>query len=341
MHASTTTLRVLLDINPYSLDERYREQLKAACPDVELLDCAAGGLLEEWVDGEIDVLVTEQVPRNIADWRNLRLVQLLSAGANQLAGHPITETAIPVCSASGAGSVPIAQFVTGALLMMTHRLPEILEFKKTRLWPNRLGLAGSSVRGLSAGIIGYGSIGRECARQLDALGIRILCMKRDPTTRSDDGYNAWPGSGDPKGIIPAGWFSPAQMSEMLPQCDFLIVTAPATPRTMGMIGKPEIALLKPTTRIVVVSRGGIVDETALADALRDGRIAGAAVDCFVREPLPVDHPFFDSPNLMLTPHMAGVHRGLWPALVGLLCENLVRLDNGLPLLNRVNICLGY
>ncbi|SDS47971.1 D-2-hydroxyacid dehydrogenase [Opitutus sp. GAS368] len=332
-------MRLLLNAT-FRFTPAQRTALQAAWPGLEIVEQFAAD--PDLLDGAgVAVLCTEQVPRNLAAWPKLRWVQLLSAGANQLLGHPILTTPLPVTTASGTHGVPIAQYVTCAALMLAHRMPQLLEFKASRQWPNRLALAGSTLRGRTAGILGYGSIGRECARQLSALGLNIVCLKRDPAERADRGYNAWPGTGDPEGRIPAAWFGPDQLAEMLPQCDLVVVTLPSTPATTGSIGARELALCRPSAHLILISRGGIVAEPALAEALRAGRLAGAAVDCFVQEPLPPDHLFFAVPNLMLTPHMSGVYDGFWPALNGLLRENLQRFQAGRPLLNEVSRQQGY
>jgi len=332
-------MKLLLN-SPFRLTDSQRQELLAIWPGLDLAEPPLASA--DQLDGAgVEVLVSEQVPRNLAAWPDLRWVQLLSAGANQLLGHPIQSTAIAVTTASGTHGVPIAQYVTCTWLMMVHRMTALLPFKANRTWPNRVALAGRVVRGGTVGIIGYGSIGRECARQLASLGLRVLCLKRDPGARRDLGYNAWPGTGDPDGRIPDAWFGPEQLHELLPQCDLVVVTVPSTPQTEGLIGEREFALLRPGARMIIISRGGIVAEAALASALRRGQLAEAAVDCFVREPLPPDHPFFDVPNLIMTPHMSGVYEGFWPIMVALLGENLRRHRSGLPLLNPTHRQHGY
>jgi len=324
----------------FTFSAAQRQELESAWPGLTIVEQNLGSPDELDPTG-VGILVTEQVPRNLAAWSELRWVQLLSAGANQLLGHPIQQTNIPVTTASGTHGVPIAQYVTCTWLMMAHRMPDLLQFKPSHTWPNRTALAGFTLRGRTAGIIGYGSIGRECARQLSALGMRVICLKRDPAERRDPGYNAWPGTGDPEGNIPDAWYGPGQLQEMLPQCDLIVVTVPSTPRTEGMIGAREFSGLKPGARMIIISRGGIVVEQALADALRSGSLAEAVVDCYVREPLPADHFFFDVPNLIMTPHMSGVYDGFWSLLTSLLAENLRRLKSGQPLLNQTDRQAGY
>lgn len=294
------------------------------------------------LDGaDVEVLVTEPVPRNLTQWPGLRWVQLLSAGSNHLSGHPIWDTPAIVTNASGTHGVPIAQYITVTWLMMMHRLPELLGFKASRTWPNRAALAGRVVRGMTVGILGYGAIGRECARQLHALGMRVVCLKRDPEIREHRGNNPWPGTGDPLGELPSEWFAPSQLKEFLAGCDLVVITVPSTDRTEKLIGSAELAWMKPRSHLVLVSRGGIVSEAALADALRSGHIAGAAVDCYVDEPIPPDHPFFAVPNLIMTPHMAGVFNDYWPVLFRLVEENVRRYCSGGSLLNQVSRIRGY
>ena len=121
----------------------------------------------------------------------------------------------------------------------------------------------------------------------------------------------------------------------------LIVAAPYTHETLDMIDADELALMKRTAVVINVARGGIVNERALAAALREGRLAGAVIDCFAVEPPPSDHSFFGTPNIILTPHVAGVSDRFWPVMATLLCENLNRFTDGRPVLNRVNPRVGY
>jgi phosphoglycerate dehydrogenase-like enzyme len=333
-------MRVLLHVGPFNLSESTIRPLRDACAGADVVTTRDATPLDHLPDKAFDVLVAEEIPHNLADWPRLRFVQLVSAGSNHLDGHPVWDTDILVANASGTHSVPIAQYVTCAVLMMAHRMPQAIAPESTRRW-QREGLENSVVRGKTAGIIGYGSIGRECARQLSALGMQVVCLKRDPTNRHDEGYTAWPGTGDPAGEIPARWFGPPQLHEMLPMCDVLVVTTPATSSTLGMIGPPEFAIMKRSSALINVARGGIVDEEALAEALRSERLAGAIVDCFVTEPIPPEHVFFDVPRLILTPHVAGVSRKFWPVMATLVEQNLGRFAAGQPVLNRVNRRLGY
>jgi phosphoglycerate dehydrogenase-like enzyme len=268
-------------------------------------------------------------------------VQLVSAGINQLEGHPVWSTGVPVATAAGTHAVAIAQYTVCTLLMLMHHMAQASAFKTTRQWPDRVALAGSLLRGRTAGLLGYGGIGRECARQLHALGMRIVCLKNRPDARAYGGFIAFDGTGDADGKLPEKWFGPDGLTEMLPQCDALVVSAPRTAKTFGMIGRDELALLPQSTKVIVVSRGGIVDETALAAAMRSGRLGGAAVDAYVREPPDPDNPLFDAPNLLMTPHVSGVFSEQWSVFCELLCQNLARYVRGETVLNVADGERGY
>lgn len=332
-------MKLLLNTT-FRFSEDDLRRLRALVPDLDVVQTRTADA--DTLDGhEVDILVSEPVPKQLSRWPRLRWVQLISAGANQILNHPIRDTGIGVTTASGLHGVPMAQYVTCTWLMMAHRMQDQLQFKPSRTWPDRVALTGRQVRGLTAGLIGYGSIGRECARQLHGLGMRIVCLKRDPSRKADDGYNAWPETGDPQGRLPDAWYGPSQLREMLERCDLVVVTAPATHGTRGMIGKRELAAMRRDARLIIISRGGIVEEAALAEALRERQLAEAVVDCFVGEPIPPTHPFFDVPNLIMTPHMSGISDSFWPAFVSLVSENLRRFRDGQPLLNLTNHELGY
>jgi phosphoglycerate dehydrogenase-like enzyme len=336
-------LRITLNIDPYRLEDAQRARLLAACapraaevrvvegtPDLDRIGAAG-----------TEVLVTEDVPRDLARWGDLRFVQLVAAGMDSLHSHPIWDAGIPVATAAGTHAVAISQYAVCTLLMLVHHMPQAAAFKTTRQWPDRLALACTTLRGKTAGLIGYGGIGRECARQLAALGMSVLCMKRDPARRRYDGFVGIDGTGDPAGEIPQQWFGPGELRQMLPRCDVLVVTAPRTDESFGMLGADELRLLPRGARVVVVSRGGIVQEAALADALRSGHLSGAAVDAYVKEPPDAGNPLFDAPNLIMTPHVSGVFAEYWEVFSELLYRNLHRYVRGEPLMNRADGARGY
>lgn len=326
---------------PYRLTAAERQAIESASPGIEIVEIGGTAATPPEVLAKATILVTDlALPPDLASCPRLCWVQLVSAGANQVTHHPLAGTGIPVTTASGLHGVPIGQFVTGALLMLVHHFREFDASQAQRRWPaDRWSLRGSLLRGATAGVLGYGSIGRECARQLHALGMNIVAI--DPGEQRDAGFNFWPGTGDATGALPTRWFKPPQLRDMLPLCDVLVVAAPLTPHTEGIIGVAELALMPKDARVIIISRGGIVQEDALVAALKSRHLAGAAVDCYVQEPPPATHPFYDAPNLVMTPHMAGAFEGFWPAMIGLFTENLRRFQASQPLLNRADKRLGF
>jgi phosphoglycerate dehydrogenase-like enzyme len=221
----------------------------------------------------------------------------------------------------------------------------MLEWQARGAWPpdrDRWPLfVPSEVRGASLGIIGYGSIGRELARiAKTAFGMTVLACKRDPSRRADPGY-ALPGTGDPEGALPDEWFAPERLKPLLERSDAVVMAAPLTAETHGMIGEAELAAMKPSAYFINVGRGATVDEAALARALATGRIAGAAVDVFAEEPPPPGHPLYTAGNAILSPHVSGFIPSYDDKCADLFALNLRRFLDGAPLLNLVDRAKGY
>jgi phosphoglycerate dehydrogenase-like enzyme len=170
--------------------------------------------------------------------------------------------------------------------------------------------------------------------------MRVLACKRDPAARADTGY-ALPGTGDPEGVLPDEWFAPDRVGDMLARADAVVMAAPLTKATAGMIGARELARMKPSAYFVNVGRGATVDEAALAKALTDGRIAGAAVDVFAQEPPPAGHPLYACDGVIVSPHVSGFLPSYDDKCVDLFAENLRRFLSGQPLLNLVDRTRGY
>jgi len=199
----------------------------------------------------------------------------------------------------------------------------------------------TAVRGATLGVIGYGSIGRELARiAKTAFAMRVLACKRDPSRRADPGYCP-AGTGDPEGALPDAWFAPEQLPDLLTKSDVVVMCAPLTPETHQMIGARELGAMKPTAYFINVGRGASVDERALAAALAEKRIAGAAVDVFVQEPPAKGHPLYAIDNVILSPHVSGFVASYDDDCCTLFAENLQRYLDGAPLLNLVDRAQGY
>jgi phosphoglycerate dehydrogenase-like enzyme len=190
------------------------------------------------------------------------------------------------------------------------------------------------------GLVGYGSIGRECARLARALGMRVLAARRSSPSAQPDRERFVPervaqrSAGDDRVEL-------LDLERVLAESDYLVVSAPLTAASHGLIGRRELALMKPTAFLINVGRGAVVDEASLADALGSHRLAGAALDVFATEPPPDESPLFGLPNVLLSPHVSGNFAGYFDAVVEVLCTNLERYLDGRTLLNIANRSQGY
>jgi phosphoglycerate dehydrogenase-like enzyme len=318
------------------------ERLRAVSPELRVTRADAGGA--DYSRAEI--LYAGAPPRDLSGAPALRWVQLHMAGVNALRDHPLfASSAITLTTTSGVHAATIAEYALTMLLALAHRVPAMLEWQRRGGWPpdeQRWPLfVPTEVRGATLGIIGYGSIGRELARMAAAaFGMRVLACKRDPSVREDRGYCP-PGTGDPEGQLPDAWFPPAKLRDLLARSDVAVMAAPLTPATEAMLGAAEFAAMKPSAYFINVGRGATVDETALAAALRERRLAGAAIDVFAEEPPPSGHPFFALDNAIVSPHVSGFLPSYDDRCTELFAENLRRYLAHAPLLNLVDRARGY
>jgi phosphoglycerate dehydrogenase-like enzyme len=195
---------------------------------------------------------------------------------------------------------------------------------------------GQEIRGQVVGLWGYGGIGRETARLAKALGMTVHVLARSGVKPRRNTY-LLPGTGDPEGVFPDRVFTAGQELAFLAGLDYLILALPHTQRSTGMIGVRELRQLPKTAFLLNPSRGPIVQEQALLSALREGWIAGAALDTHFEYPLPAEHPLWRMPNVILTPHISGDDNStLFPArMADLFVQNVERYLAGQPLLNFI------
>jgi len=318
------------------------DRLRAVSPELEVSQ--ADPEIADY--RRVDVLYAGSPPHDLARAPALKWVQLHMAGVNALADHPLyRKTALPLTTTSGVHAATIAEYAMTMLLALAHRVPRMVEWQGRGAWPpdeQRWPLfVPSEVRGATLGIIGYGSIGRELARiAKSAFGMAVLACKRNPGQRADDGY-CLPGTGDPTGALPDEWLGHAQLDRLLARSDAVVLCAPLTPETQGTIGAAQLARMKATAYFINVGRGASVDEAALARALAERRIAGAAVDVFAQEPPPPGHPLYGLASAILSPHVSGFLPSYDEKCSVLFAENLRRFLAGAPLLNLVDRARGY
>lgn len=328
-----------------ALNEQHRSMLRNAAPRAELADkqCRTPEDIAAMLSGGCDVMLTFRMPGDLLERApQLKWVQLLSAGADHALGGPLKSAQVAMTTSSGIHATPIAEYTIASMLAYAHKFHLIMRAQLRRQWLRSGQFMGSvdELRGRILGIIGYGSIGRETARLAAAFGMRVLALKRDPANRRDPGWCP-AGLGDPDGSIPEKFYGSDECEAILRESDYVSVTLPLTEHTRRFVGAREIAAMKPGAYIVNIGRGEVIDEPALIDALRAGKIGGAGLDVFEKEPLPSESALWDMENVILTPHMSGANRGYMDKACELFADNLRRFVAGQPLLNLVDRRLGY
>lgn len=235
----------------------------------------------------------------------------------ELLKHPVVMT----CT-KGSGGIPMAEWAMMLMLMWSKSAPHYLQASRDRLWARK---SHRELNGMTVGIIGLGHSGADLAQKCKAFHMRVLGMRRSnqPCRYVDELFTA------------------ENIQELLNQSDFVVVTTPLTPETKGMIGTRELQAMKPESYLIVTSRGGIVDDSALIQALHEERIAGAGLDAHSVEPLPADSPFWGLSNTFISPHCSAIGQGLGVRGAEIFIENVRRYASGAPLMNVVDKQAGY
>lgn len=279
---------------------------------------------------EADILLGGRLSEEqLAKAAKLRWIHVPWAGVNSLlALEPIRSSNLLISNSSGVMSDAVADQAMGCIIMLARDLPAQIRAQQRKEWleypvesPKRLRL-----RGMTLGLLGYGAIGQALAERARGFGMRVIAMRRNTAS------------------TPAGLeriFSPEELPELLAISDFVVVTLPLSNDTRGLIGRAELRAMKPTARLINVARGAVIREDDLIDALREGDIAGAALDVFEKEPLPENSPLWDMDTVIITPHSSGGYQGFWDTTVDLFLDNLERFLRGAPLRNQVEPGRGY
>ncbi len=262
--------------------------------------------------------------------RKLKWIHSTAAGVGQLMFRELRESAVILTNASGVHTVPLAEHVVGMLIALARRFPAAWRYQAQGRWAQQEiwdeALRPRELQGQTLLLVGFGAIGREVARRVRPLGMRIVAVTRT-------------GQGDAE---LAGRFLPAsRLDEVLPEADYVVLAAPETPETHHLIGARQLAAMKPTAYLINVARGTLVDEAALIETLQRRAIAGAALDVTEREPLPPDSPLWKLDNVLITPHISAVSEHLWDRQTELILDNLERWFAGKELRNRVDLKRGY
>jgi phosphoglycerate dehydrogenase-like enzyme len=295
--------------------------------------------------GEVDVLYTGGLLPDPEKAPNLNWVQFNSAGIDPFLGHPLLQKQDLVATTmSGVITGQIAEYVLMALLAFGQKLPKLRRLQAQHDWPSEKdkweGLLPRELRHSTVGILGYGSIGRQVARLLQPFGTKVLASKKDAMHPEDRGY-IMDGMGDPHGEFFDRLYPIEALHSLLAECDFVVVALPLTEATFHLLDEKAFESMKPSAVLINVGRGELVNQDALVTALREKKIAGAALDVFEEEPLPEESPLWDLENVILSPHVSGLSHNLREETLSLFIENLNRYLAELPLYNQVDFERGY
>ncbi|HXE90628.1 MAG TPA: D-2-hydroxyacid dehydrogenase [Terriglobales bacterium] len=306
------------------------ERLGRDFPKVSFRDLGGyEGLDREIVDAEV-LFGWSLRPQQLAAARTLRWVHSPAAAVHQLIFPEMIASAVVLTNAREVHGPVVAEHAIALVLALAKRLPSAMRCQQRHVWGQQEMWQERprprEVQDATLGLIGLGSIGREVAKRARALGMRVVAVREHPQ-KGSDGADAVHG--------------PAETDRMLAQADYVVIAAPITSATQFLFDAERLAHMKPDACLINVSRGQLVDEAALADALRRKKIAGAALDVFSVEPLPPESPLWELDNLLITPHTAAVTEKLWERHYALMRENLRRYLAGEALLGMVDKLKGY
>jgi len=304
----------VLDTLPESISVDVSNQAALLRDSVQEADVILNGIPDGRLLRDIFTLATR-----------LRWVHSLSDGVEKILFPELVASPAILTNARGVFKRSLAEFVIGAVLYFAKDFRRLIRSQQAGIWQQ---FEMQDAHGKVMGIVGYGETGRACAERARPLGMKILGLRRRPDlSRGDPWLEAVLG--------------PDGLHGLLAQSDYVALAVPDTPQTRRLIGKAELAVMKASAVLINVGRGSAVDETALIDALEQGRLRGAALDVFETAPLPSGHPFYRLENVLLSPHCADHTPGFNERDMEFFIQNLQRFLNGEPLRNVVDKEAGY
>ena len=300
----------------------YAEALQRRRPAADIILARDEAELTRLLPGA-DILLGFNFPlAAFAQPTQLRWIQVTSAGTEFLSPIRSHLAGIAITNARGIHGAPIAEYVMAAMVMLQSDFPGFARAQSEKQWTRR---PVGTLQGRTLGILGLGAIGTDVAVRATAFGMRVRGVSRSG--------RAVPGCTMAR--------TADRLGEVLPECDFVAVTLPLTDETRGIMDDTAFAAMKRGAYLVNVSRGGVVDERAMIRALSSRRLAGACIDVFETEPLPVDSPLWSMRNVIVTPHVAGMREDYVERLLDLFLGNLDAFEKGAPMINVVDLARGY
>jgi len=282
-----TNLLILLTLTP-ELNAQYRDRLKAKFPELNVNLVDHHSRVGPYI-ADADILLTF-APRLSDDvlraGTNLKWVQALGTGVDNLIDRPVLRKDVIVTNVHGIHGPPVSEAAVASMLALARDIPRALRAQGEREWAR---FPAQLLHNKTVGIFGIGAIAEELAPKCKAFGMRVVGLSSSP--RDVAGFDRM--------------YASADLAKVAGEFDFLVLLTPLTDKTRNSVDAKVFAAMKPKSFLVNLARGGVVDEAALVDALRDKRLAGAALDVFNEEPLPRDHPFWEMKNVIITTHQGG------------------------------------
>jgi phosphoglycerate dehydrogenase-like enzyme len=307
--------------------------LREQFPQHTFLHARGNGEAREFVAGA-DILLTAVLhPDVFAAARRLQWIHSPAAGLEFILFPAVIESPVIVTNSRGLSADTIAEHVLSVVFALFRKLPTAVEAQRSREWAQASMTAGTPLRTIArsrALIVGLGAIGLAVAQRFASLGAHVDAVRRRPELSRPPGIDR---------VV-----ATEHLIDLLPAADIVVLSAPETAATRHLIGRRELAAMRPGAVLVNVSRGALVDEAALVAALAatsSARTLAAALDVFEHEPLSPESPLWGLPNVLITPHIAGFRPDHWDAVCALFAENLRRFDSGRALLNVVDKREGY
>lgn len=329
------TMKVLIVVHHrfrlWNVPAWFGERLAVDFPRVESVIRDSYEGIEEHLQSAELIFTISLRPQQFVQARNLRWIHAPTSAVHQFMFPELQNSDVVLTNSREVHGPVVAEHVMALIFALARKIPQSVVFQQQRVWGQEPiwyeGAHPRELAGATLGLIGVGSIGRRVAQKASALAMRVLAVREHPEKGKPDFVDEV--------------FGPGELEGVLRRSDFVVVAAPLLAATEGLINGARLAAMKPDAFLINVGRGPQVDESALVEALRNRRIAGAALDVFEHEPLPADSPLWCAPNLLITPHTAGLTDQLWPRHYELFSNNLRRYIEGKPLQFEVDKHKGY
>jgi phosphoglycerate dehydrogenase-like enzyme len=297
----------LLILNPSAAD--YEKALKPKFPQLSIHAAAREEEIRDLIE-KIDILFTIRISDHlIKKASNLKWIQVMITGVDYIINLPSLRKEVLITSARGIHGPQMSEMAFLLMLALNRNFPQVIRNQDQKTWDR---WPGKVLYQKKVAILGVGVIGEEIARKCKAFGMTVFGI--GSTKRKVEGIDHFYGMED--------------LVEVIRDVDYFVCVAPLTPQTRKIIGPKMLASMKPSAFLINLGRGEVLDEEALVEALKTGKIAGAALDVFSKEPLPKDHPLWEMKNLIITPHVGGLSDIYVDQVLPLLEENLRRFLQG-------------